>query len=174
MGGRDLVHPEMDHGILVPGEADETDLSRLLRFEHRFHRSALGEDAVRVLHPDDFVDLHQVDVIRLQPQEAFVDLPGRGRLGATVDLGHEEDLLAVAVAQGLAHADLAGAVVVVPAVVHEGDAAVDGAADDPDALGFVLLSSDVMAAQADGRDLHPRASQGAIGHPLLRLGRRCR
>ena len=57
-----------------------------------------------------------------------------GRFGPAVDLGHQEHFLAVAVPQGLAHADLALAVVVVPAVVHEVDAVVDGGADDPDAL----------------------------------------
>ena len=69
----------------------------------------------------------------------LVDLLGGGLFGAAVDLGHQEDLLAVAVAQGLAHADFADAVVIVPAVVHEGDAAVDGGADDLDALRFVYL-----------------------------------
>ena len=78
--------------------------------------------------------------------------------GPAVDLGHQEDLLAVAVAERLAHADFAAAAVVVPAVVHEGDAVVDGGADDLDAFLLLLLSADVVAAQADHGRLLPRCA----------------
>ena len=77
-------------------------------------------------------------MIGLQPLERLLNLPGGGLFGPAVDLGHEEDLLAVAVAQGLAHADFAVAVVVVPAVVQKVDAAVDRGADDADALLLVF------------------------------------
>ena len=102
----------------------------------------------------------QVDHVGLQALEGLVDLLGGRLLGAAVDLGHEEDLLAVAVAQGLAHADLAAAVVVVPAVVHEVDAGVDGGADDLDALLLVLLPADVVAAQADDDTSSPVRPSG--------------
>ena len=49
----------------------------------------------------------QVDVVGLQPPQRLVDLPGGRLLRAAVDLGHEKDLLAVAVAKRLAHADFA-------------------------------------------------------------------
>jgi hypothetical protein len=127
----------MHQRILVPGKTKVTQLSCLLRFDEGFHCSAIGENAVWVFESDDLVHLHQVDVIRLQPQEAFINLSSRGLFGAAINLGHEEGLLTVAVAQSLAHADFAGAVVIVPAVVHEGDPAVDGAANDPDALRFL-------------------------------------
>ena len=63
----------------------------------------------------------------LQARSDCVDLLGGGLLRAAVDLRHQEDLLPVAVAQRLAHAHLALAVVVVPAVVQERDAVVDRA-----------------------------------------------
>jgi len=97
----------MDGGVLVPGEADVTELPRLPRLEHGFHRAAFGKDAVGILVADDLVELHEIDVVRLEMLEAFVDLGGCGFLRATVDLGHEEGLVAVAVAQGFAHANLA-------------------------------------------------------------------
>ena len=59
--------------------------------------------------------LHEIDAIGLQPAQRLVELPRRLRFDAAVDLGHEEDLLAVAVPERLAHPDLALALVVVPA-----------------------------------------------------------
>jgi len=76
------------------------------------------------------VVLEQVDDVGLEALEALVDLLGGGLLRPAVDLVHQEDLRAVAILQGLAHADLARAFVVVPAVVHEGNAAIDGLANE--------------------------------------------
>ena len=47
-----------------------------------------------------------------------------------VDLGHQEDLLPVTVLKRFAHSRFAHAFVVVPAVIHEGDAAIDSLADE--------------------------------------------
>ena len=77
---------------------------------------------------DDLVDLQQVDVVGLEPLQRLVDLlrrpSSRSRPSIFVI---RKALLPVAVAQRLAHADLALAVVVVPAVVEEVDAAVERA-----------------------------------------------
>ena len=61
-----------------------------------FHGAALGKDAVRIVEADDFVMLQQVDVVRLEPLQGFIDLAGGGFLGAAIDLGHQERLLPVA------------------------------------------------------------------------------
>ena len=87
--------------------------------------------------------------------------------GAAIDFGHEEDFVAIAVAERLAHADLAVAVVIVPAVVHEGDAAIDGGADDADAFWFVGWVADVKAAEADGGDFLAGAAEFTIDHVAL-------
>ena len=113
------------------------------------------------------MELHQIDAISLQALERFVDLPGGGGFGAAIDLGHEKDFVAVAVRQGIAHADLADAVVVIPAVVHEGNAVVDGAAHQLN--GFLLIErgfADVVPAQPDDRDTLPGAPQCAIDHSI--------
>ena len=55
----------MNQRVFVPGEAYETNLARLLRGLHRLHSAAGREDATRVLQPNDFVELHQVNAIRL-------------------------------------------------------------------------------------------------------------
>ena len=119
-------------------------------------RAAGSEDAVGVFHADDFVELDEVDHVGLEAAEGLFELLVVLVGGAAVDLGHEEDLLAVAVAQGLAHADFGDAVVVVPAVVEEGDAAIDTGVDELDAFGGVVLFAEMVAAHADGGDASRR------------------
>ena len=103
-----------------------------------------------IVEADDLVVLDQIDAVGLQPAERFVELPRRPPLRPAVDLGHQEDALAVAVAERLAHPQLALAVVVVPGVVHEGDAAVDRGADDADAERLVdVRQGEVPAAEPD-------------------------
>ena len=162
-------HLEVDVRALVTGEADVAQLARLLRLQHRLQSPARREDAVRVLHADDLVELQQVDVIGLQPLQRLVELPRGALLAPAVDLGHQKGFLPVAVAQRLAHPDLALAVVVVPAVVEEVEALVESGADDPDALLLVGLLADVGAAQAHHGDFLAGAPQGAVGNSL-RLG----
>src|SRR5262249_33274976 len=94
----------------------------------------------------------------------LVDLPDRAVARAAIDLRHQEDLRAIAVAQRLAHAQLAAAVVVVPAVVHEGDAVIDRMPDDADALGLIGRPTDVVAAETDERDLLARRAERPIQH----------
>ena len=107
------------------------------------------------------MNLHQVDVVGLEAAERVFQLLLRGRGSAAVDLGHQEGLLAVAVLEGAAHAALAFAVVVVPAVVQEVDARVECGADDADALVLGdLRRADVVAADADDGDGMAGAAEG--------------
>jgi hypothetical protein len=76
------------------------------------------------------MELQQIDGIRLEPLERLIKLLGGGLPGASIDFGHEENLLAVAVTQSLAHADFALAVVVIPGIVYEVDAVIDSGPDD--------------------------------------------
>ena len=85
------------------------------RLDQRGVGALVVEDPVRILEANDLVMLHQIDAIGLQTAQRLVELPRRLAFRAAVDLGHQEDLVAIAVAERLAHADLAGAVVVVPA-----------------------------------------------------------
>ena len=107
----------MHHWILVPRESDVANLARLLRLHQCFERSVLREESIRVFQADVLVVLHQVDVIRLKPRERFIDLLRRRLPGASIELGHQERLLPVAIAQRPSHTELALAIVIVPAVV---------------------------------------------------------
>src|SRR3989449_2261624 len=146
---RGVEHPQMDGGALVTGEADVADLTRALRRHHGLQRAIRAEHTLRIRHPDHLVELHEVDAVGLQPAERLVDLLRRGVLVATIDLGHEKHLVAIAVAQRLSHAELARPTVVVPAVVEEVDSVVDGRANDADGFLLVSLPAEVVAAHTD-------------------------
>ena len=96
-------------------------------------------------------------------RQRLLDLLGGGLFRAAIDLGHQKGFLAIPVAQSLAHAHFALAVVVVPAVVEEVDAVVERGADDADALLLVLLHADVISAEADHGNFLARAAQRAGG-----------
>src|SRR5256886_5705988 len=164
----EVEHTQVDRWILVACETDIADLAGFLSFHHRFECPTFSEDAIRVFETDDFVELHQVDAVSLQALKTCVDLPRGFRFGTAIDFVHQDDLLTVAVLKSCAHADFARAFVVVPAVVHEGNAPVDGLADK---LNRVLLGNrrlaDVPAAQADDGDAFACAAEGAVDHSIV-------
>src|SRR6267143_466753 len=166
-GGGGLQHFEMHVRIFVARETDETDFASLFRFENGFHSTGGGEDALWINHANDFVELEKIDVVGLEAAKRFVELHGGGFFGLAVDFGHEESLLAVAVAQRLAHADFAGPVVVVPAVVEEVDAAVERGADDADGFLFIGLNTEMPATQANHGDAFAAAAEPAIGNAVF-------
>src|SRR6266403_1182737 len=170
MRGSGFEHVQVHRGVLVTGETNEADLAGFLRFEDDFHAATGCEDALRVGHSNDFVELEKIDVVGLEAAERFIELRGGGLPGLAVDFGHEEGLLAIAVAQRLAHADFTVAVVVVPAVVEEVDAAIERGADDADALLFVGLDTEMPAAEADDRDAFAAAAELAIGNAVFGAG----
>src|SRR6266404_3848625 len=110
------------------------------------------------------MELQQVDPVGLEPAQGLLELCGRSLSVAAVDLGHQQHSLPVAVPQRFAHADFARAVVIVPAVVQEINAVVDGGANNAKTLLLVSLLTNVIAAQADNRDLLSSPSQGAVWH----------
>src|ERR671936_443986 len=89
--------------------------------------------ATSSLVAENLVVLYQFDAVGLEAAEGFLQFPRGFLFRPAVDLGHQEGFVAVAVAQRVAHPGLAGAAVVVPAVVHEADAAINRAAHDADA-----------------------------------------
>ena len=124
-------------GLLCPVKPMKRTLPSLFRLQHRLRGAAGGEDAIRVVGPGHLVDLPEIEVVGLQPAQALLQLDHRVRRRAVVGavLGHQEDLVAVAILrQRHAHAPLRLVVVVLPGVVHEGDAVVDGGVDEADGL----------------------------------------
>ena len=78
---------------------------------------------------------------------------------------------AIAVLQRLAHAALALALVVVPAVVQEVHAVVERRPDDAECLGFILLPACMESAEPDKRDLLAGLSECPVRHLSLCLRR---
>src|SRR5882762_8002060 len=148
MGKTGLKHFEVNVRTLVPGEADVADLALLLGRQHSFHPTARSEDAYGIAFANYLVKLQQVDVVGLQSAKRLIQLLGSGLLSLAIDLGHQERLLTVTVAQRLAHANLALPIVIVPAVVEEVDAGIERRADDANALLLIGLHADVVAAEA--------------------------
>jgi hypothetical protein len=102
-------------------------------------------------------------VIGLQAPQRFLNLISGGLFFSFFNLRHEKSLLPVAIAQGLAHADFALPVVVVPRVVEEIDTTVERGANDADTFLLVLLHAEVVAAKADHGNLFAGATKRAPG-----------
>ena len=96
------------------------------------------------------MDLPEIEVVGSQPFQRLVQLPHRHARVAAVraDLGHEEDALAP-VGDRPAHANFTLALVVLPGVVHEGDARVDGRVNDLHGLTGRRDEPEVIAAQSE-------------------------
>src|SRR5689334_4341214 len=117
--------------------------------------------------------LYQIDDIGLQAAQGLFQLP-RGLLAcAAIDLGHQECLLPVTIPEGFAHAAFTLAVVVIPAVVEEIHAAVEGAAHNTDAERLVHAGNGEMPpSYSDAGDFFPCASEVAIRHLRTAIGLR--
>src|SRR5580704_7722172 len=134
----------MDVGILVSREADIPELACCSPVDERAIGAFVVEDSMRIVVAQDLVMLNEIDAIGLQPLERLIELPDRFRVRPPVDLRHQKDLLPVAIPERLSHAGLARAAVVVPAVVQEVDATVDGRSYDAEAeLFFDAFQSEV-------------------------------
>src|SRR5438445_3204307 len=152
----------------MTGEANEVQLAGLARFQERLDGAARREAPFGVVIADHFVDLHQIDHLRLQPLERLLELLACGPGGAAVQLGHQECLLPIAVAQGVAHALFAAPAVVVPAVVEEVHPVIERTADDPDAL-LLARKPEVISADPDDRHADSRAAE--LPHLCARVRR---
>ncbi len=142
-----------------PSEANETHFPFLLRLQ-RLRQAALLDHPVGVIVVVDLVELPQVEYVGPQAAQALFEVLPRATGVALTVLGHEEDFLAVSpLSKCLAHDLLAAAVVVVPGVVKEGEAVIDGGVHDLDRLVLVLDGANVPTAQANDGNAHARLSQ---------------
>src|SRR6266850_7324399 len=85
MRGSGFEHVQVHRGVFVTGETNEADLAGFFRFEDAFHSATGSEDALRVGHSNDFVELEKIDVVGLEAAERFIELRGGGLPGLAVD-----------------------------------------------------------------------------------------
>src|ERR1035438_7835199 len=155
----------MDVRIFVTGESDKANFAGSLRVHHCFIGSAIGENAIRIVEANNLMMLHQVEVIRLKTFETGFDLPLRDFFGAAIDLRHEKNFLPVPIFQRLAHVHFAAPFVVVPTVVHEGNAAIDGGANQANALILAEpMLRDVETTHTNRGNRFSGASEWSIEH----------
>ncbi|MPM19626.1 hypothetical protein SDC9_66052 [bioreactor metagenome] len=84
-------HVLLRHGEAVGCDADKADLPRLLCLQDRLHGASRSHDLLPVLFEGHLVELEEVDMIRVQPPEAQVDV-FRGGGGVPLHgLGSEEN-----------------------------------------------------------------------------------
>lgn len=129
-----------------------------------------GKNALRVGQANQFMELQQIDGVRLEALEGLIKCLVAASPVRPSILVIRKTLLAVAVSQGLAHADFACAAVVIPRIVHEVNAVVDGGADDAEAL-RLIRPAEVITAQTNDGDLLTRAAQLAVGDLAFFRGR---
>src|SRR4051812_18582934 len=89
-----------------------------------------------------------------------MELTGCLTARSAVDLRHEEHFLPVALGQGLPHAALARAAVVIPGIVHERNPAIDGSPHQPMGKPSIHVRQRQMpSAQSDGGHHFARAAE---------------
>src|SRR5690606_58662 len=143
-------------------------LPLLLRADHRLERAAGRQNALRVVIPDDLVDLPEVEIVGPEPLQALLELLHRvlGPAVVRTVLRHQECPLPVALlGERLAHATLGLPTAVLPGVVQKGDTAVDRLVDDPDR--FILLGTgEVGTADSEDGDVDtcPAERSNGNGH----------
>ena len=153
-------HSEVNLRVFVAREADEAHLALALRLLERLDRAAGREVQVGVVVVDDFVNLPEVEVVGLQSPQRLFELAQRRPSVAPVraDLRHQENFFAPPT-ERLAHQLLAVAFVVLPRVVHEGEARVNRLVRDADGLALRLRHAEVVAAERERRDLDAGSPQ---------------
>jgi hypothetical protein len=110
----------------MAGEADVADLAGLFRIHQCLNRTAIGEYSIRVVEPQDFVELHQIDAISFQSRQRFIELRSGRLFSAAVDLGHQKGFIAIAaLGKCRAHPFFAVSMTVVPGVIQKIDAAIE-------------------------------------------------
>jgi hypothetical protein len=65
----------------MAGESDVAKLACFLGGQRRSHGAALGKDAIGIVETNNFMMLHQIDVVGLQSFQAGMDLAFSGFLG---------------------------------------------------------------------------------------------
>lgn len=86
----------VDVRVFVAGETDITDLASFFAVESGLYRSAVGKDAIRIVEANDFVMLHEIDVVGLETFQTSLNLARCDLFGAAVNFRHQKYFLPIA------------------------------------------------------------------------------
>src|SRR5579863_161594 len=153
-------HFQVNGWVLMSSESYKTNLAFFLGLLQRFCRATFPDEQVRIVVEADTVDLPEIQMIGSEPMQRFLEHTQRQRLVAPMgtDLGHEEHAIAHA-RQTVAHPDFGLAAMVFPAIVEECNAAIHGLPDKAYRGVNVRRIAEMMAAEAQRRDLHVVATK---------------
>ena len=152
----------------MPGEAAVANLALLLGLLDGREHAIGNEDGVGLRVGQNLVDLPEVEAIGFQPPQGIFE-HGQGLLLAFLsrvvgaDLGHEEDLVTLALERA-AHPFLGASLGVFPGVVEEGDAHINGGVGDAGGGIERFRAGQRGAAKAEGRHHFGVAAEFAFGH----------
>jgi hypothetical protein len=150
----------MNFRILVAGESDEADFALFLRFLERLGGAIFSDEEVRIVIESHPVDLPEVKMIGLQAAQGFFEhLQGEGSV-TTVRAGfrHQKNFVAAAFETG-SHPDFGFSAAILPAIVVEGNASIDGLMNDLDRSFLVRSLAKMMASEAEGGNLNIGAAK---------------
>ncbi len=102
-------------------------------------------------------------MVGLEPLEGFLEHLHGDTLVAAVgaNLGHQHDAVALTLERG-AEPLFAGAIVIIPGIVEEVNAGIQGTIDDSFGLALVFRRPEMVSADSDDGNLHARAAQGSL------------
>ncbi len=153
-------HPPMNFGVLMACKSYKPDFAFLLGLRQRFRRAIRPDEQLRIVIEAYAVYLPQIQMVRLQTAQRFLQHAQAERLIAPVraDLGHQEHALANAL-QPAPHPFFALAAVVFPTIVEGCDAAVYRFAHQAHRSRLIFGIPQVVSAIAQCRHLHVMAAE---------------
>src|SRR5712691_2737049 len=120
---------------------------------------------MRVFVTENLMVLDEINVFYTEALERFIELPCGLSPRPAINLRHEECFLPIAVAERLAHANLAGTFIVIPAVIQKVDTTVYRCAHNSDRKRLInVLETKMPAPHSNSRDFLASASERSIDH----------
>src|SRR5438105_5430883 len=152
----------------MPGKANVTNLAGFLRGHDGFVCSAGSKILIRVRHADVFVELNEVDMVRLKAPQRLINLLSSGCTRASVVFSHDKGSAAVTISKRLAHANLTAAIMVIPGVIKERNPPIERRPNNANACIFIG-HPDMEAAAAYGGNELSRGYEIPIAHCIAGL-----
>src|SRR6516165_1381074 len=151
-------HLEVNFGALVSRESNEANLASFLRSKNSLESPTRGEDLIWIGIANHLVELQQVNVVSPKAPERFLELAGGAGLCASIDFRHQEGFFTITILEGFPHTNFALSAVVVPAVVQEVDAFIEGLSNNCEALAGIGLLTEVITTDTNHRNAFARTA----------------
>src|SRR5437762_1034579 len=149
----------------MPGKANVTNLAGFLRGHDGFVCSARSKILIRICHANVFMELNEVDMVRLKAPQRLINLLSSRCTRASVVFSHDKGSAAVTISKRLAHANLTAAIMVIPGVIKERNPPIERRPNNANAFIFIG-HPDMVAAEAYCGDALSGRSEIAIHYSI--------